>query len=134
MGKMSVTSYPTKLSPGRVLILTAGKYAGKRVVLLKTLTEGLLLISGPFRVNGVPLRRVHFRYAKPTSTVIDISGVKVDSINDSTFAEFKVAKEARKATLTKDDFLSTNPPPRRTVSDSFKKLQQDVDYGLEAAI
>lgn len=35
----------------------------------------MLLVTGPFRVNGVPLRRVNARYVIATKQKVDLSGI-----------------------------------------------------------
>lgn len=46
-----------------------------------------LSISGPFKINGVPLRRVNQSYVIGTSTKVDISGVTVEKFDDKYFAK-----------------------------------------------
>merc|ERR1712223_1364707 len=75
----------------------AGVHKGKRVIVLKSLDTGLLLVTGPFKLNGAPLRRVNQRFLLATSTKVDVSGVKVPaSIDDIYFARIKAEKSAKK--------------------------------------
>ena len=50
--------------------------------------------SGPFKINGVPLRRVSQSYVIGTSTKVDISGVSLDKFDDKYFG--KVAEKKNK--------------------------------------
>ena len=99
------------------------------MVCLKALESGLLLVSGPYKINGVPLRRVNQAYVIATSTKVDVSGVDVKSINDAYFA--------RKSDSTKEgeeEFFAGDAPKPAIVSDQRKADQTKVDAELLKAV
>merc|ERR1711988_222365 len=116
------TSKQTKLratiTPGTVVILLAGHHKGKRVVFLKQLDSGLMLVTGPYKVNGVPLRRVPQSYVIGTQTKIDISGCDLD-IDANLFKRQAKAKAANE--MFEESSEGYSPSEER------KALQEKVD-------
>lgn len=94
--KMHPRKFKKGLEPGRILIILAGKHRGKRVVLLKTLKSGLLLVNGPFKVNGCPIKRMHQKFVIVTRTKIPFDDVKVPAhINDKYFKTKNVSSSTK---------------------------------------
>ncbi|WVQ82127.1 hypothetical protein IAT38_004255 [Cryptococcus sp. DSM 104549] len=125
-GKAALRS---SITPGTVLILLAGRFSGKRVVFLKQLDSGLLLVSGPHKLNGVPLRRVSQAYVIATSTKVDISAVTVpESVNDAYFTKAKAAKS------TKEGEFFGEGKEKKAFPEEKKSEQKAVDAALIASI
>jgi len=117
------------LTPGTICILAAGRHAGKRVVFFKQLDSGLLLVNGPFKINGVPLRRVNQRYVIATSTRLDISKLKLSpTFNDTYFRRDKSSVKLAREEQEGDIFAA--PKSVYTVTDIRKKDQAEVDRAL----
>jgi len=85
------------IGPGSVLILLAGRFRGRRVVFVKQLPSGLLLCTGPYSVNGVPLKRVDPRYCIGTSARVKLCSTDFAKIDDAYFAKDAKAHEKRRA-------------------------------------
>ncbi|GMI28511.1 hypothetical protein TeGR_g12270 [Tetraparma gracilis] len=117
------------ITPGTVVILLSGHFRGKRVVCLKVLKSGLLLVSGPFKINGVPLKRVNPAYVIATSTKVDVSKVSVPaSVDDAYFARSEAAASAGEEKFFKGD------ASKAVVSDQRKADQKAVDAALMKAV
>merc|ERR1712137_1241508 len=128
LASKGVAKLRKSITPGTVLILLAGRFRGRRVVFLKQLPSGLLLVSGPYQVNGVPLRRVNQAYVIATSTSVDVSKVSIpENVND---AYFKAPKKSKKS----GKFFAEEEKPKNTVSDARKADQKAVDDALVAAV
>ena len=92
--------------------------------------SGLLLVSGPYKINGVPLRRVNAAYVIATSTKVDVSSVDVSGFDDKYFA--KSSSENTKD--SEEEFFAGDEPKPAIVSDKRKADQKKVDGALSKAV
>jgi len=131
-GRKTVTRLRKSIRPGTVVILLAGRFRGKRVIVLKQLKQsGLLLVTGPYKVNGVPLRRVNQAYVIATSTSVDVSKVDVSKIDDAFFA-----RKAEKKAGSKDGeaFFKKDEKAKHTVSAARKAETSRVGTAILAIV
>lgn len=125
---------PTKLrqeiTPGTILIILAGRFRGRRVVFLKQLKSGLLLVTGPYKLNGVPLKRVNQSYVIATRTKIDLGSISVQNIEDDLFKKTVVKRtELGEVIMPKD-----NAEKKQRISKERQEAQSKVDTTVIKAV
>eukprot|EP00759_Apiculatamorpha_spiralis_P011076 PhF_6_TR18545/c1_g1_i2/m.27083/K02934/RP-L6e, RPL6; large subunit ribosomal protein L6e len=120
------------LQPGTVCILLAGRYRGRRVVNLGPLegNNGPLLVSGPYKLNGVPLRRVDPAYVIATSTKVDVSKVDRSKVTKGLFNKPRKAQRKRNEKQFLKIKASANADAKKKSLEERKALQKKVDEAL----
>ncbi|KAM7188846.1 Ribosomal protein L6e domain containing protein [Rhypophila sp. PSN 637] len=124
----------SSLQPGTVLILLAGRFRGKRVVLLKTLEQGVLLVTGPFKINGVPLRRVNARYVIATSLKVDLAGVDEAKLNEIAQPKYFVGEKTKEKAGEEAFFKQGEKAQKKEVNSARVADQKAIDKALLANI
>ncbi|KAK3488745.1 60S ribosomal protein L6 [Neurospora hispaniola] len=119
------------LVPGTVLILLAGRFRGKRVVLLKALDQGVLLVTGPFKINGVPLRRVNARYVIATSQKVDLAGIDEAKINEIAQPKYFTAEKSKEKAGEEAFFKQGEKPQVRLQNSELEHGAHNADIVMQ---
>ncbi|KAL8841738.1 MAG: hypothetical protein Q9205_001369 [Flavoplaca limonia] len=118
------------LAPGSILILLAGRFRGKRVILLKHLPQGVLLVTGPYKANGVPLRRVNARYVIATSVKVDLKGID-EKVVEKVSEEGYFTREKKNDKVGEEAFFKQGEKPeKKKISSARASDQKAVDKTL----
>ncbi|GKB30949.1 60S ribosomal protein L6 [Tanacetum coccineum] len=86
--------------------------------------------EGPFKINGVPLRRVNQSYVIATSTKVDISGIDAEKFDDKYFGK----KVEKKKTKSEGEFFEAEKEEKNTLPQDKKDDQKSVDAALIKSI
>jgi len=57
---------------GRVVVITQGRRAGKKAVVVDIIDENFVLLTGPKELNGVKRRRMNVDHIIPTNVKLEI--------------------------------------------------------------
>ncbi|MCJ1471333.1 hypothetical protein MMC07_009981 [Pseudocyphellaria aurata] len=132
--KVRKTIKPAKrranLQPGTILILVAGRFRGKRVILLKHLPQGVLLVTGPFKVNGVPLRRVNARYVISTSAKVELKGIDEKTVEKAGEEGYFTREKKQEKRREEAFFKQGEKPEKKKVASARANDQKTVDKAL----
>ena len=97
---------------------------------LGQLPSGLLLVTGPFKLNGVPLRRVNQAYVIATSTKVDTSAVDITKFDD---AYFRAAEKKQRTKRDEEGFFAQEEKKTELPAD-YVANQKAVDASLLSAL
>jgi len=61
------------IEPGRIVLKIAGREAGKYAVIVETIDDDFVLITGPKSITGVKRRKCNIDHIEPTEYKLDIS-------------------------------------------------------------
>ena len=117
-----------ELVPGQVVIILSGRFRGRRVVFLKKLETGLLLVTGPYKYNGVPLKRVNAAYVLPTNTKLTIDAKVADEIKDDFFKRIEIERKEEK------DFFADEKTKKERITEERRNAQNKIDTEVKKAV
>ena len=98
---------------------------------MKSLASGNLLVTGPYAINGVPLRRVNPAYVISTSTKVALDGVQAN-VDDAFFKRARryTKNELKNASEIRQKKVEEGKQAEAKWRNDLKGVQKQVDAKL----
>jgi large subunit ribosomal protein L6e len=94
----------------------------------------VLLVTGPFKVNGVPIRRVNARYVIATKTSVSVDGVDKGTMDKVSKPEYFARDKKSDKKGSEESFFNQGKAEKKEVSSQRAEDQKKVDKALLANI
>lgn len=98
------------------------------------LDQGVLLVTGPFKVNGVPLRRVNARYVIATKTSVNVKGIDQGTVDKVGGADYFSRDKKADKKGSEEKFFGEGKKEGKKPEGSRVEDQKKVDKALLANI
>lgn len=118
--KKKVYKIEKNFKKGTILILLGLKFKGKKCVFLKFTQNGSMVITGPYRMNGIPLRRINPKYAFLTEIKINLNYLNLNFLSDRYFSFLKNLDKL-KSNFKKQKFICYHRARQATMDEYLKK-------------
>ena len=104
------------------------------MVLVKALDHGVLLVTGPFKINGVPLRRVNSRYVIATKTSVSLDGIDNGTVDKVGGEDYFARDKKSDKKGSEEAFFNQGKAEKKEVVSQRADDQKKVDKSLLANI
>ena len=94
----------------------------------------MLLVTGPFKINGVPLRRVNARYVIATKTSVSLDGIDNGTVDKVGKPEYFARDKKADKKGSEEAFFNEGKPQKKEVSSDRAQDQKKIDKALLTAV
>jgi len=109
------------VTPGTIGILLKGNQRAKRVIFLKQIDSGLLLVCNP--VNQCAPRTIDHKFFLATKMKVDVSGIQIpEEMNHTFFHNKRAERKAYLKALRKSSILGGDKPEKKVKALTPEKL------------
>jgi large subunit ribosomal protein L14e len=98
------------LEPGRIVLKIAGREAGKYAVIIDSVKDNFVLITGPKSITGIKRRKCNIDHIEPTEHKFDIESNADDASIESMWKNSDLIEKLQIKVPVKREFKNKEMP------------------------